>query len=189
MIETSRDVPPDDARYPTGEAGAPTAEFPELSRAATPASPALNRSAEVVGRSVGTAVAGVRSLPQQIDKLRSRIHLVGEREALEARLSRMGDSAAHTVAEWRDSAEERLSELGDKAEAYAYRVTDRANHGLEDVRRQVQRRIVFLGRTIRRRGADFGRLRSEHPLQVIGGLALAAFAAGVTLRVWRSNRV
>ena len=197
MGESSRNsVPPADVQYSGGQSRPEGAnaesgrEMPELPESASPANnPALNRSAEAVGRSVGTAVAGVRRLPQQIDKLRSRIHVVGGREAIESRLSEIKDSAAQTVAEWRDSAEGRLSELGDEAELYAYRVTDRANHGLESLGRQLQRRIAFLGRTVRQRGADFRRLRSEYPVQVIGGFAVAGFVAGVTLRVWRSNHV
>src|ERR1700751_1918604 len=58
----------------------PRLDLPELPEAASIASnPALNRSAEVVGRGVGNAVAGVRRLPQQFEKLRSRIYVVPRR--------------------------------------------------------------------------------------------------------------
>ena len=197
MAESSRNsVPPANVRYPMGETqpegSTPQTrpELHELPETASPANnPALNRSAELLGRSVGTAVAGVRSLPLQIDRLRSRIHLVGGREALESRLSGIRDSAAEAVAEWRGSAEERLNELGQEAGAYAYHMTDRANHGLEDFSRELQRRVWFRRRTIRQRMAEFQHLQSEHPLKVIAAYAATGFVAGVSLRVWRSNRV
>jgi len=50
---------------------------PELPATGAPASnPGWNRSAEAVGRSVGTAVSEVRRLPRRLGDLRSRIHLV-----------------------------------------------------------------------------------------------------------------
>jgi ElaB/YqjD/DUF883 family membrane-anchored ribosome-binding protein len=196
MAETSRDnVDPAHVESPPGEGRAQESaaghdlEPPELPVSAAPANnPVLNRSAEAVGRGVGTAVAGVRNLPQQIDKLRSRIHLVSGREALKSRLSEIRDSAEQVVADWRESAEDRLNGLGDEAEAYAYRMTDRANHGLENLGRQLQRRIAFLRQAARQRLTAFRAMQSKHPLRVIGSFAVAGFVAGVALRVWRSNR-
>jgi ElaB/YqjD/DUF883 family membrane-anchored ribosome-binding protein len=161
-------------------------DLPELQECTIPANnPSLTRSAEAVGRGIGAAVAGVRNLPEQ---LRSRIHMVGGRGDIRSSLAEIKNSAAQNVAEWRDSAENRLAELEESAQTYAYQAADRANRRLGDLGRQIQRRVAFLRQRTRRELADFRQLQSEKPLQVIGAFAAAGFAAGVALRIWRSNR-
>ncbi len=162
---------------------------PELPERATPASnPALNRSAEAVGRGVGTAVAGVRRLPQQLDKLRSRIHLVPGRESAAGAMADIKDSALETAADWRNAAEDTLGEFKDRAESYSYQVADRTNRSLEELRRRTEWRIVALRRTARQWLVIARHWESEQPLRVIGSCAAAAFVAGVALRIWRSNK-
>lgn len=172
-----------DVRYPTGAEAA--LDLPELPERASPAnSPALNRSAEAVGRGVGTAVAGVRGLPRQFDKLRSRIHVVGAREGSRS----VVEQARDTVERWREAAEQSTTELRDTAEGYTYELTDRTNRRLEDLRQRAVWRINRLRVVANRWLGQARHWQYERPLQLIGGCAAAAFAAGVALRIWRSNR-
>jgi len=162
---------------------------PELPEQASPATnPALNRSAEAVGRGVGTAVAGVRRLPQQLDKLRSRIHLVPARKSAGATIADIKDSALETAADWRNAAEDTIGEWKDRAESYTYEVADQTNRRLEELRRGTEWRIVELRRAVRHWLVMARHWESERPLQVIGSCAAVAFVAGVALRIWRSNR-
>jgi ElaB/YqjD/DUF883 family membrane-anchored ribosome-binding protein len=163
----------------------PRLDLPELPEVATPASsPALNRSAEVVGRSMGNAVAGVRRLPQQFDKLRSRIHVVPRRPTGR----QPAEDIQEVVADWRDAAEDTVSELTHRVKNYTNEVSDTAHRGWADFRRQVGCRISVLRRDARRQLAAVRHWESERPLQVIAGCAAAGFVTGVALRIWRSNR-
>ncbi len=184
MPEASRtEVPSRDVKYPTGapeaqdlSSKAVQLDLPELPKSAAPATnPALNRSAEALGRGVGTAVAGVRRLPQQLDKLRSRIHLVPRHEMSEIR-----ESAFETAADWRDAAEDSIEEWKNRTELYTRDVADRTNRRLGVLQRRMETRIVEMRRTVRK-------WASEQPLQVIASCAAAGFVAGVALRIWRSN--
>jgi ElaB/YqjD/DUF883 family membrane-anchored ribosome-binding protein len=188
------DVAARNPHYPTG---APDRELsldvqldrPELpERASLASNPALNRSAEVVGRGVGTAVAGVRRLPQTIDRLRSRIHLVPARQGGSSTISDIKESALETAADWRNAAEDTIGELKDRAETYSHDVADRTNRSLEELRHRTEWRIIELRRTARQWLMMARRWESEQPLQVIGSCAALGFAAGVALRIWRSNR-
>jgi ElaB/YqjD/DUF883 family membrane-anchored ribosome-binding protein len=163
----------------------PRLDLPELPEAATPASnPALNRSAEVVGRSVGNAVAGVRRLPQQFEKLRSRIHVVPRRRPGDGGT----DDLKEAVADWRDAAEDTVSDLTHRVKNYTDEVSETAQRDWEEFRRRMEWRIDALRRDARRQLAAVRRWESEQPLYVIGACAAAAFVAGVALRIWRSNR-
>jgi hypothetical protein len=168
-------------------AGAPPLDPPELRQVARPANnPALNRSAEVVGRGVGTAVAGVRRLPQQFDKLRSRIHLVPGPEAAAA-VSEIYDSALEAAADWRDAAEETAVELKARAETYTWEATEHSHRRLEHLRRQTEWRIDELRRGTRAWLETARQWEAQKPLKFIAGCAMIAFAAGVALRIWRSG--
>jgi ElaB/YqjD/DUF883 family membrane-anchored ribosome-binding protein len=161
---------------------------PELPETATPANnPALSRSAEVVGRSVGAAIAEARRLPQRIDKLRSRIHLVPQRDAVREPLQDLTDSAIETAAQWRDAAEDTLEELKDRAGSYSHEVAERTTRGWGELQRRIDLRTIELRRSARRWLAVTREWQRERPLRVVGICAAAAFAAGVALRIWRSN--
>ena len=163
-------------------------DLPELPKWASPASsPALNRSAEVVGRGVGNAVAGVRRLPQQLDKLRSRIHLVPRGQPGGGAAGDIKEAAWEAAADWRDAAEDTVSELAQRVRTYTDEVSASAHRGWKDLCREAGSRIDGLWRDSRRRLAIVRRWQSERPLYVIGGCAAAAFAAGVALRIWRSH--
>jgi ElaB/YqjD/DUF883 family membrane-anchored ribosome-binding protein len=167
---------------PTEDAVA--ANLPELPAPAS--NPAWNRSAEAVGRSVGTAVSEVRRLPRRLDDLRSRIHLV----SLSAGESAHGirNSAEAKAAELRDAAELGLLELADKAAVYTSEMGWRASSRLDHLRREARWRLEAVRTIARHRVTDVRRWQPERPLQVIAVSASAAFAVGVLLRIWRSNR-
>ncbi|HZP24186.1 MAG TPA: hypothetical protein VFB04_12105 [Terriglobales bacterium] len=171
----------------SGEAKAPPSR-PELPQTASPANnPALNRSAEALGRGMGVAVAEARRLPQRIDKLRSRIHLVPQRQAVREPLLDLTDSAIETAAQWRDAAEDTLEELRDRAGSYTHEMADRTNRSWGELQHHLDLRTVQLRRSARRWLMTTRQWQRERPLQVIGVCAAAAFAAGVALRIWRSN--
>jgi len=163
-------------------------DLPKLPESASPAaSPALNRSAEVVGRSMGNAVAGVRRLPQQFDKLRSRIHLVPRRQSGSRAAEDIREAAWEAAADWRDAAEETVSELTQRVKSYTHEVSGGAHGRWDYLRERAARRISSFQRDLRQQLATARRWGSQRPLYVIGGCAAAAFAAGVALRIWRSN--
>jgi len=172
-----------DLKNPAGEPPLTPAELAEPSQAS---SPALNRSAEVVGKGVGTAVAGVRRLPQQFDKLRSRIHLVPRREAA-ATVSEIYDSAMEAAADWRDAAEETAAELKARAETYTREATERSNQTMEHLRRQAGMGIDALRRGTRAWLETARQWEAQEPLKFVAGCAMIAFAAGAVLRIWRSS--
>ena len=187
MAEAWRNNVGTDVRYPTGaepetELPGVLSSLPELPERGTPArNPALNRSAETLGRSVGNAVVGVRELPRQFDKLRSRLQVVGKGT---------GPSAAslrETVDDLRAAAENKAAELKDKAEAYTYEASNRANRRLEELRQQARLRINLLRVRTRRWIGEARHWEYERPFRVVAISAAAAFALGVALRIWRSN--
>ncbi len=167
----------------------PRLDLPELPESAALASnPALNRSAEVVGRGVGNAVAGVRRLPQQFERLRSRIHVVPRRQPGDGGADYLKEAALEAAADWRGAAEDAVSELTHRVKNYTVEVSETAHLDWEEFRRRMQSRIDYLRRDARRQLAVVRRWESEQPLYVIGACAAAAFVAGVALRIWRSNR-
>lgn len=168
------------APNPSELAGDPQLDVPKLPAQASPASnPALNRSAETVGRRLGNAVAG-------IDKLRSRIHLVAGQQAAAA-TSHIKEAARETAAEWRDAAEETAEELKQRVEPYINAATERTNQRVDELQQEAQRRINSLRRSAQN-WVDQGRvMANERPLVVIGACAGACFLLGIALRVRRSN--
>jgi len=198
MAEPSRaDAARRDVKYPTGapessypEAPVDRLNLPELPESASLATnPTLNRSAEAVGRRVGTAVAGVRRLPQQLERLRSRIHLVPKAERAEEAISDIKDSAVEAAADWRDAAEDSVAELKDRAQIYSYEITERTNRRLEDLRRRAEWRLDVLRRGARAWLEAARQWEMDQPLQLVRGCLAAGFVAGVALRIWRSSRV
>jgi hypothetical protein len=173
------------ASIPPGQPGAPP-ELPETS--AVPSSgrtsnAQLNRSAEAVGRSVGNAVAGVKSIPQRFERLRSRIPLVDRYPEPEG----YSTSLAEVAGDWRDAVEDSVSEMSEAANQYRVEFLDRASERLIELRHLSERRYFEVRRDLNYRLEKARRLSREQPLQVIAGCAIAAFALGVAVRVWRSD--
>ena len=182
---TSAETPESSTNVTPTEDAAVAAYLPEqLPELPAPASnPAWNRSAEAVGRGMGTAVNEVRRLPRRLDDLRSRIHLVARESAHDVR-----NSAEATATELRDAAELGLLELADKAAVYTSEMGWRAGNRLDHLRREARWKLEAVRAIVRYRAANVRRWRPERPLQVIVVSASAALALGVLLRVWRSNR-
>ncbi len=143
----------------------------------------LNRSAEALGRGMGNAVAGVKSLPRQFDRLRSRIHLVNPTATSDDLVS----SASDVVGDWRDAMESGVSEAAESAKRYRSVLAELADRKMQELRHRVERRYFALRRELHHRGDKLRRESSEQPLQFIASCSAAGFVAGIVLRVWRSN--
>ena len=182
--DTSSDITPDNQQ---AVPASPQEGVPALPATGTPASnPAWNRSAEAVGRGVGTAVSEVRRLPRRLDDLKSRIHLVS-RNAGES-VQDMRASADAKAAQIRNAAELGLLELADKAALYTSEIGSRASHRLDDLRREAWWKLAAVRAIVRHRAVHLRRWRPDRPLPVIVVSAGAALALGVLLRIWRSSR-
>lgn len=191
MAETSRnDLPPAGATYGSGsESRLPGQEgaLPELPETSAVSAPGrssnahLNRSAKAVGHRVGTAVAGVRNIPQQFDRLRSRIHLVNRD------IPQQAASFSEVAGDWRDAVEGSVSEMTHAVERYRMAFMDRANVRLRDFRLHSERSYFTLRRNVHYRTDKIRRLSAEQPLQFLAVTAATAFVLGVGLRIWRSN--
>lgn len=193
MAELSRnDAPGEDSELSVpsssplpGEPGA-LPELPETSAVSAPGRTSnshLNRSAEAVGRRMGNAVAGVRSIPQQFDRLRSRIHLVDRYPGPEA----YNSSLAEVAGDWRDAVEGSVSEFSEAANRYRIEFLDRANDRMIAFRHNAERNYYALRRGANARLSKIRRVSREEPLQFISVCAGVAFVLGVSMRVWRSN--
>ena len=191
MAEVVRaDTPPRDVQYPPDftpisdvSNESRLRESTGAARTATAVSPALNRSAEVVGRGLGTAVAEVRRFPQQ---LRSRLHVVGENAA--SRAAELRSAAETKAASLRDAAEIGLLELADKAALYTSATGTRRGNRLQRLRRVALCRLDALRHDVRRGMAGVRAWEPDDPLRVLLVGASAGFALGVILRVWRGSR-
>jgi len=182
--DTSSDITPDNQQ---AVPASPQEGVPALPATGTPASnPAWNRSAEAVGRGVGTAVSEVRRLPRRLDDLKSRIHLVS-RNAGES-VQDMRASADAKAAQIHNAAELGLLELADKAALYTSEIGSRASHRLDDLRREAWWKLAAVRAIVRHRAVHLRRWRPDRPLPVIVVSAGAALALGVLLRIWRSSR-
>ncbi len=147
-----------------------------------PGNPQLNRSAEALGRSMGNAVAGVKNLPRQFDRLRSKIHLV---HAVDS--SEYSTSSGEVVGEWRDALESSVAEAAETARKYRSIMAELASQRMRELRSVSQRRYFAVRRDLRHRLDKMHRFSSEEPLQFIAGCAATAFVVGVALRIGRSN--
>lgn len=130
--------------------------------------PRLNRTAENIGTALGTTVG----------KMRSGLSLVQTRPREMAhdfsqKLSQQAESLSA-------AAVERAEQLGDVAEEKVSLTFNAAQEQWASLRENARIRIIEL----RKQAAI---LRDEHPLELIGAFAGAAFVLGAALKVWRSN--
>ena len=143
--------------------------------------PQLNWSAEALGRGMGNAVASVKSLPLQFERLRSKIHLVhSENDSLLT-------SSGEVVGEWRDAVESSVAEAAETAIKYRSVLAEVASRRMQELRWRGERRYFAVRRDLHYRLDKLRRLSSEEPLQFIAGCAGAAFVLGLALRIWRSS--
>jgi ElaB/YqjD/DUF883 family membrane-anchored ribosome-binding protein len=164
----------------------------------------LNRAAEQVGGAIGRVVSQARKVPESA---RHRLHLVRDRaqQVGSAAADRISGSASSLV----EAAEQRTRNLRaatqEKARELMDRVEERARVALDEVdelstkaaeratriKQQVEERSREWSMKARLR-ADQMRMRGErmvqeHPLEVLGCIAGAAFLAGVSLRIVRTR--
>lgn len=184
--DTSTRIAANENKIESGVGALPEKPLALPATAAPASNPAWNRSAEMVGRSVGTAVSEVRRLPRRLDDLKSKIHLVGKDAGVS--LSGVRSSAETKAAELTDAAEIGLLELADKAAVYTSEIGCRASHRLDDFRREAWWKLAAMRTIVRHRVAGLRRWSPEQPLQVIVVSASAAFALGVLLRIRGANR-
>jgi hypothetical protein len=101
---------------------------------------------------------------------------------------RSTEDMANAAAEWRDAAEDTVSELTHRVKKYTHETAADANRRWDDFRRRAEWRMLAARQDARRWLAAARRWESERPELVIAACAAAACAAGIALRIWRSNR-
>lgn len=172
----------EESLFPTTE---PLSELPKATKVEAPelsGNPHLNRSAQALGRGMGNAVAGVKNLPRQFDRLRSSIHLVRDTDA-----SEYLTSSGEVAGKWRDAVESGVAEAAETARKYQSIMSEAASRQVQELRNRSVRRYFAARRNLRHRLEKISRLSFEEPLRFVAGCAGAAFMLGVALRVWRSN--
>jgi ElaB/YqjD/DUF883 family membrane-anchored ribosome-binding protein len=182
-------MPMRDPIYPTREPitsdhpGVPRAnEERELPERATPSAlghipderesnPRLNQAAENVGRALGSAVSGVRGIPERLDEGKQRFTVIrgGATSNAKARVNEAVDQV-------RDKSEE----LVDKAKETGEKLAAQARVKGEELKEQAQVRLQQV------------RARAEHiarhdPLRMIGAAAVFGVVLGFVLRIWRDH--
>ena len=164
----------------------------------------LKRAAEQVGGAVGRAVVQARRVPESA---RDRLHLVRDRvlQASNAAADRISGSASSLV----DAAEQRARNLSaateEKARDFIDRAEVRARVALDEVDelgRKAAERASRIKQDVEERSRKWrmkARLRTgqirmqgerlveQHPLEVLGCIAGAAFLAGISLRIVRAR--
>jgi len=149
----------------------------------------LNRTAVQIGGALGKVVSQARRAPKSARRglhvVRDRAQEAGASAATSA--SSLAESAQQRGALLLDAAEARGRILLDKAEALTRNVAERASQ----VKQQLGDRSRELQQAARLRTQQAkikaGHLINERPLQVLGGIAAAAFITGVSLRIVRSR--
>lgn len=142
--------------------------FPEESRESNPR---LNQAAETVGRALGTAVSGVRGIPEKLNDTKQRFTVIR---------GGAGEGAKAKVNEAVEQAKQKGEELVDKAREKGEELVEQARTKGEELKEQAQIRF------------EQARARVEHvarhdPFRVIGVAAVCGVILGIVLRVWRDH--
>ena len=192
---TSSDVPDFDT-YPAPrpeEVGAPAAAIVPERELPGWGDTRLNQQAERVGRAVGHTAVAAREAAQRLRRAQAQVLTIQHRARA---------SAASTVDGLRHEAQTRVDGLRHTAETRLHGVRGVAAAQIEGIRAAAAERMDELrgraaeaGNALRERAAEAGRrarrravrVADEEPLQVILAAGIAAFAAGVALRLWRSR--
>lgn len=170
----------------------------------TGGNPRLTQAATQIGGALGRAVSQARSVPESA---RKGLHLVRGR-AKEAKDSAVGqisgqasslaDTASQRARDVAQKAQQRAGELMDAAEVRGRALLDKADELTQqaaqrgnEIKQQIEERTRQLSAAARLRAEEArirgNRLVREYPLQVLGGVAAAAFIGGVSLRIVRSR--
>jgi ElaB/YqjD/DUF883 family membrane-anchored ribosome-binding protein len=99
----------------------------------------------------------------------------------ESTISEISDSVSNQAGEWKQAAGQAVNEVKDRT----IRALSSAGRTVGETLTNAKCRLQSTAQNARdqvRRTAD------EKPLQLIAGVAAAAFIAGVLLRVWKANQ-
>jgi len=166
--------------------------------------PRLNRAAEQLGGAVGKVVSQARRAP---DSARERLRLVRDRaqevkssavdrisgpasslaEAAEHRARNLATMAQDKAGDLMDRVEERGRAALDQVDQLTKKAAARVDHFKEEVEersRELRMKARLRAEEVRMRGE---RLVQEHPLEILGCIAGAAFLAGLSLRILRAK--
>jgi ElaB/YqjD/DUF883 family membrane-anchored ribosome-binding protein len=158
---------------------------------------ALRDTAQQIGVALGSVVVRTQTLR---DNARRQLHVVRERaqhagEDAAGQVSQRASSLAETAMARGEAlcaaAEQRAAHLLERARELADDLGERAGARAGEWGREIDQRTLAMRQNarmrameLRRRGED---LIEERPMEVLGGIAVAAFATGVALRVVRAN--
>jgi len=148
--------------------------------------PRLNRAAEQLGGAVGKVVSQARRAP---DSARERLHLVRDRaqEVTEHRARNLATMAQDKAGDLMDRVEERGRAALDQVDQLTKKAAARVDHFKEEVEersRELRMKARLRAEEVWMRGE---RLVQEHPLEILGCIAGAAFLAGLSLRILRAK--
>lgn len=127
----------------------------------------LNRTAETIGAALGTTVGRVRS----------GLSLVVDREQELQR--NLADTISEKSETFSAAATEKAERISDILEERATQIAITAQEQWDALNERAREKVIEL----RRQAAV---LREEHPIELIGAFAGAAFVLGAALKVWRS---
>ncbi len=136
--------------------------------------PRLNSAAESVGRALGTAVSGVRSVPDKMQEAKQRFIVIRGRkgevtESAKERLENIAEEARRAGEDFAAKARERGEE-----------VLERAREAGENLKEQAQVRLLQARTRVKQ-------LSHDYPLHFVAGAAVFGALLGVVLRVWRDH--
>ena len=155
--------------------------------------PRLNRAAEQVGGAMGRVVSQARRVPasarQRLDVVRDRAQEVTSSAAdrISGSASSLATTAQDKARDLMDRVEERGRAALDEVDQLSKRAAARFDQLKEEVEghsRELRMKARLRAEQMRLRGE---RIVQEHPLEVLGCIAGAAFLAGVSLRIVRAH--
>lgn len=166
--------------------------------------PRLNRAAEQLGGAVGKVVSHAHRVQ---DSARERLHLVRDRaqevkssavDRISGSASSLAETAEHRARNLATMAQEKVGDLMDRVEERGRaaldevdRLSKKAGARVDQFKEEVEERSRELRVKARLRAEEIRmrgeRLVQEHPLEILGCIAGAAFLAGVSLRIVRAH--
>ena len=163
------------------------AGFVQPDRTLPPAhNPRLNRTAESIGTALGSTVGRMRSGMSLVkgnlaetgmeltDKLSEKATDLSQKAA------GIKESVRNQAQGFTSSLREQAGQFGDMVQDKTQQIVETTQASLEELRERARQRLI----EARHRAAV---LRQDHPLELIGAFAAAAFVIGIAMRVWRSN--
>ena len=151
-----------------------------------PQNPRLNRTAESIGTALGSTVGRMRNGMSLVTG-----NLADTGASLSDKISQKASGISQKAADLQEtvrtqaqdltsSVRDRAGQFGDILQDKSEELAAATQEQLRQLRERARQRLI----EARHRAAV---LRQDHPLELIGGFAAAAFVIGVALRVWRST--